>query len=199
MATPLQWQDFEHRCSSLLSKLNDEDFLANKGLGNEAGIFTFCYEPSLELAARDFFRRTVADSRAGKLGSGDIRANVIERNLYDTLLSIAESKRVLDRLPGQEMKRGSDGVLKQIQRIATPEAYVETFDWEPHRLGDVLLITGVGEAFPFVRVHNVLNNMQSTFRDVPVVVAYPGSFDGGSLSLYGRLKDGNYYRAFDLI
>lgn len=199
MATPLQRQDFEHRCSSLLSKLNDEDFLANKGLGNEAGIFTFCYEPSLELAARDFFRRTVADSRAGKLGSGDIRANVIERNLYDTLLSIAESKRVLDRLPGQEMKRGSDGVLKQIQRIATPEAYVEAFDWEPHRLGDVLLITGVGEAFPFVRVHNVLNNMQSTFRDVPVVVAYPGSFDGGSLSLYGRLKDGNYYRAFDLI
>lgn len=199
MATPLQRQDFEHRCSSLLSKLNDEDFLANKGLGNEAGIFTFCYEPSLELAARDFFRRTVADSRAGKLGSGDIRANVIERNLYDTLLSIAESKRVLDRLPGQETKRGCDGVLKQIQRIATPEAYVEAFDWEPHRLGDVLLITGVGEAFPFVRVHNVLNNMQSTFRDVPVVVAYPGSFDGGSLSLYGRLKDGNYYRAFDLI
>ena len=50
-----------------------------------------------------------------------------------------------------------------------------------------------------MRVHNVLNNMQSAFRDVPVIVAYPGAFDGGSLSLYGKLKDGNYYRAFDLL
>lgn len=199
MATPMQKQDFERRCKSLVSKLNDADFLANKGLGNEAGIFTFCYDPTLELAARDFFRRVVADSRGGKYGSDDVRANVVERNLYNVLLSIAESKRVLDRLPSQEEKRGSKGLLKQVQRIATPEAYVEAIDWSPHAPGDVLLITGVGEAFPFVRVHNVLNNMQSTFRDVPVIVAYPGTFDGGSLSLYGKLKDGNYYRAFDLI
>ena len=199
MATPMQKEDFERRCKSLASKLNDADFLANKGLGNEAGIFTFCYDPTLEPAARDFFRRVVSDSRGGKYGSGGVRANVVERNLYDVLLSIAESKRVLDRLPGQEEKRGSEGLLKQVQRIATPEAYVEAIDWSPHAPGDVLLITGVGEAFPFVRVHNVLNNMQSAFRDVPVVVAYPGTFDGRSLSLYGKLKDGNYYRAFDLI
>lgn len=199
MATLMQKEDFERRCKSLVSKLNDADFLANKGLGNEAGIFTFCYDPTLESAARDFFRRVVSDSRSGKYGSGDVRANVVERNLYDVLLSIAESKRVLDRLPGQEQKRGSEGLLKQVQRIATPEAYVEAIDWSPHSLGDVLLITGVGEAFPFVRVHNVLNNMQSAFRDVPVIVTYPGTFDGGSLSLFGKLKDGNYYRAFDLI
>lgn len=199
MTTPMQRQDFDRRCESFAAKLNDADFLANKGLGNEAGIFTFCYDPSLESAARDFFRRVIADSKAGKFGSGDIRANVVERNLYDILLSIAESKRILDRLPEQERKRGSDGLLKQVQRIATPEAYVATLDWSPHNLGDVLLITGVGEAYPFIRVHNVLNNMQSAFRDMPVVVAYPGTFDGGSLSLYGKLKDGNYYRAFDLI
>lgn len=199
MTTPMQRQDFDHRCESFVAKLNDADFLANKGLGNEAGIFTFCYDPTLESAARDFFRRVIADSKAGKFGAGDVRANVVERNLYDILLSIAESKRILDRLPAQERKRGSDGLLKQVQRIATPEAYVAALDWSPHEPGDVLLITGVGEAFPFVRVHNVLNNMQSTFRDIPVVVAYPGSFDGGTLSLYGKLKDGNYYRAFDLI
>ena len=199
MATPMQKEDFERRCRSLVAKLNDADFLANKGLGNEAGIFTFCYDPTLELAARDFFRRIVDDSLNGKYGSGGVRANVVERNLYDVLLSIAESKRVLDRLPGQEEKRGSEGLLKQVQRIASPEAYVEAIDWSPHVPGDVLLITGVGEAFPFVRVHNVLNHMQSAFWDVPVVVAYPGTFDGGSLSLYGKLKDGNYYRAFDLI
>lgn len=199
MATPLQKEDFKNRCARLRERLNDADFLANKGLGNEAGIFTFCYDPTLELEARDYFRRLVADSEAGKLGSGGVKARIHERNLYDVLLQICESKRILDKLPTQEEKRGKDGLLKQIQRIATPEAYVAAMDWQPHEPGDVVLITGVGEVYPFMRVHNVLNNMQSTFRDVPVVVAYPGTYDGGSLSLFGKLADGNYYRAFDLI
>lgn len=199
MATPLQRQDFKKRCTALRERLCDADFLANKGLGNEAGIFTFCYEPTLELEARDYFERLENDAALGKLGAGDVRAHIVERNLYDVFLSIAEAKRILDRLPEQEAKRGADGLLKQIQRIATPEAFVSAMDWPDHAPGDVLLITGVGEVYPFMRVHNVLNNMQAAFRDVPVVVAYPGAFDGGSLSLFGKLKDGNYYRAFDLI
>ena len=199
MATPLQQQDFERRCTALRERLNDGDFLANKGLGTEAGIFTFCYDPTLELEARDYFKRLIADADLGKLGKGDTRANIIERNLYDVLTTIAEAKRVLEKLPAQEAKRGKDGLLKQIQRIATPEAFVAAMDWHPHKSGDVLLITGVGEVYPFMRVHNILNNMHSVMRDVPVVVAYPGTYDGGSLSLFGKLKDGNYYRAFDLI
>lgn len=199
MATPLQKEDFKNRCARLRERLADADFLANKGLGNEAGIFTFCYDPTLELEARDYFRRLVADSQAGKLGAGDVKARIHERNLYDILLQICEGKRILEKLPAQEEKRGRDGLLKQVQRIATPEAYVAAMDWQPHEPGDVVLITGVGEVYPFMRVHNVLNNMQSAFRDVPVVVAYPGTYDGGSLSLFGKLADGNYYRAFDLI
>ena len=199
MATPKQREDFEKRCAELRRRLSDEDFLSNKGLGNEAGIFTFCYDPTLEIEARDYFARLGADAKAGKIGSGAIRANVITCNLYDILLSIAEDKRILGKLAEQEERRGQDGLLKQIQRIATAEAFVSKMDWRPHAPGDVLLITGVGEVYPFMRVHNILNNMQSTMRDVPVVVAYPGTYDGGSLSLFGKLDDGNYYRAFDLI
>lgn len=199
MAAPRQRKDFEKRCESLRMRLNDPDFLANKGLGNEAGIFTFCYDPTLELEARDFFRRLEESSQAYKLGTSEVKANLIERNLYDLLLGIVDKKDILKKIPMQEQKRGSDGLLKQLQRIVPPEAYVEAIDWNPHQLGDVLLITGVGESYPFIRVHNILNNMQSLFRDVPVVVAYPGTFDGGSLSLFSKLKDGNYYRAFDLI
>lgn len=199
MATPMQMEYFRKRCARLRERLSDADFLANKGLGNEAGIFTFCYDPTLELEARDYFKRLIADANAGKLGAGNVRVCIHECNLYDILLQICEGKRILDRLPVQEEKRGSDGLLKQLQRIATPEAYVAAMDWQPHEAGDVVLITGVGEVYPFMRVHNVLNNMQAAFRDVPIVVAYPGTYDGGSLSLFGKLADGNYYRAFDLI
>ena len=199
MATPMQRKDFQTRCARLRERLCDSEFLANKGLGNEAGIFTFCYDPTLELEARDFFGRLVSDAKNGQFRANDVHATVHERNLYDLLLRICEDKRILDRLPKQEEKRGQSAMLRQLQRIATPEAFVPTMDWSPHKLGDVLLITGVGEVYPFVRVHTILNNMQSAFRDVPVVVAYPGVYDGRSLSLFGRLKDGHYYRAFDLI
>lgn len=199
MATPLQQNDFQKRCESLRARLCDADFLANKGLGNEAGIFTFCYDPTLEFEARSFFKVLVVEADAGRLGTESVRTRIRERNLYDALLDIAEGKRILDRLPSQEEKRGKESLLKQIQRIATPEAFVATMDWRPHVPGDVLLITGVGEVYPFMRAHNILNNMQSAFRDVPVVLAYPGAYDGGSLSLFGKLSDGNYYRAFDLL
>lgn len=140
-----------------------------------------------------------AEAKAGKLGTESVRTRVVERNLYDLLLHIAEEKRILEKLPAQEQRRGQGGLLRQIQRIATPEAFVAAMDWQPHEPGDVLLITGIGEVYPFMRAHNILNNMQSAFRDVPVVLAYPGVYDGGSLSLFGKLSDGNYYRAFDLI
>lgn len=179
--------------------MGDADFLANKGLGNEAGIYLFCYDPTLEMRARAFFERLEADCEMGKLGVGETRARLHVRNLYDVFLQIADGKRILDKLPEQERRRGQDGLLKQIKRVATPERYVQQMDWRPHEPGDVLLVCGVGEVYPFVRAHDVLNNMQVAMRDVPVVLAYPGTFDGGSLSLFGKLHDGNYYRAFDLV
>ena len=37
------------------------------------------------------------------------------------------------------------------------------------------------------------------FSDVPIVMFYPGEFNGQSLSLFNKFHDGNYYRAFNLI
>ena len=61
------------------------------------------------------------------------------------------------------------------------------------------MITGVGEVFPFIRVHDLLNAMQPEFPDVPILVFYPGSFDGRSMQLFNRLGKDSYYRAFSII
>ena len=63
----------------------------------------------------------------------------------------------------------------------------------------VVFLTGVGKAFPFVRAHNVMNNLHQVLDSVPVVMFYPGTWNGESLSLFGTITDGNYYRAFPLI
>ena len=68
-----------------------------------------------------------------------------------------------------------------------------------HAKGDVLMLTGVGEVFPFVRIHNLLEALQPYFSDIPIVVMYPGEFDGYHVKLFNRLRINDYYRAFSEI
>ena len=68
---------------------------------------------------------------------------------------------------------------------------------------DVLFLSGVGEVFPYVRSHNVLNNLQRVAKDQPTVLFFPGEYthsleQGASLDLFGRLHDDKYYRAFNI-
>jgi len=68
---------------------------------------------------------------------------------------------------------------------------------------DVLFLSGVGEVFPYIRSHNVLNNLQSTAKDKPTVMFFPGEYrhsleQGASLELFGLLHDDKYYRAFNI-
>lgn len=186
-------EDFEGRCEALKSRLRQDDFLNNRGLGNEVGIYTFCYDPTLEPQAQAFF---------GKLASDETlpcRVRIV--NLYDVLLGICEAKKIMAGIPAMEQKKGSEELKEQLKKIATPGAFVKAMAADPAQPGDVVVIAGVGEVYPFMRVHNILDNIQQEgiYEGVPVIVAYPGRFDGQTLSLFGRLTDGNYYRAFDLI
>ena len=68
---------------------------------------------------------------------------------------------------------------------------------------EVLFLSGVGEVFPYIRSHNVLNNLQSTAKEKPTVMFFPGAYthsleSGASLDLFARLHDDKYYRAFNI-
>ena len=69
---------------------------------------------------------------------------------------------------------------------------------------DVIFIPGVGEVYPYIRSHNVLNNLQSTAKDHPTLMFFPGRYThalatGASLDLFGILHDDKYYRAFNIL
>lgn len=179
----------------LRERLANEDFLNNRGLANEVGFYVLPYDPSRELEVR---RRT-AELVAESWGPGS-PFRLVERNLWQVFLQICESKKILGKIPALEARRGSDALLSRMQKIATPAVFARTMDYEPHERGrDVLLVTGVGEVYPFVRAHAVLECAQSVFEDVPVVLLYPGRYDGQRLHLFDRIDDGNYYRAFSIL
>ena len=64
---------------------------------------------------------------------------------------------------------------------------------------DLVLVSGVGNAYPLLRSHNLLNNLHSLMGDTPLVMFYPGIYTGQGLRLFGKLKETNYYRAFQLV
>src|SRR5947209_15608347 len=59
----------------------------------------------------------------------------------------------------------------------------------------LVIVTGIGTAWPLPRTLSLLNNLQPVMGNTPLVVFYPGRYDGQSLSLFGKLKNHNYYRA----
>jgi hypothetical protein len=183
--------DIKQELDRIKGRISDANFLANKGLSNEVGIHVFKYAPQHELIVRDYIERLV------NAPSGNYR--VIERDMYKILLEILDEKRVLGTVPSMEAKKGKDYLLTQLQKIATPDAFLDKMKYEPHQHGDVLFLTGVGKVYPFMRSHKMLDSMQQVFSDVPIVMFYPGEFNGQSLILFDKFHDGNYYRAFNLL
>jgi hypothetical protein len=171
--------------------MQDKDFLANKGLGNEVGIYVFHYPPEEAPLVEEHFRLLAQDKTAG--------FRLIERDLYEIFLKILEEKKILGSVGALEQKKGKDFLLAQLQKIATPDAFLAHMQYSPHTPGDILLLTGVGAVYPFMRSHIILNSMQHLFADIPVVMLYPGTFNGQDLDLFGKFLDGHYYRAFDLL
>ena len=183
--------DIMSRLNKASDRLSEEAFLSNKGLSNEVGIHIFCYDPKDELIVREYFDKLKAKT--------DVPYRLIECDLYKIFLEMCEDKHILKSIPGMEEKKGKDYLLEQLQKVATPDAFVAKMDYEPHKYGDILLITGVGKVYPFMRSHKILDNIQHVFADIPVLMLYPGTFDGQDLSLFGQFLDGHYYRAFNLL
>jgi len=183
--------DIRQQLDRIKARISDANFLANKGLSNEVGIHVFTYSPQQELIVRNYIARLVDTA------CDDFR--IIELDMYKILLEILTEKRVLGIAPELEEKRGKGYLLAQLQKVATQEAFLAKMRYAPHKRGDVLFLTGIGKVHPFMRAHKMLDSMQQEFADVPIVMFYPGEFNGQSLILFDKFHDGNYYRAFNLL
>lgn len=171
--------------------VQNTDFLQGKGLSNEINIRIFCYEPEDEMSVRHFVKKIKDDKT--------LNCNLIEFNLYEVFISICDDKRITRMIPKMEKSKGKEKLLKELQNILTSATFVERIKYEPHNIGDVLVLTGIGEVFPFMRIHSLLESLQPYFADIPILVFYPGVFDGHQVKLFNRLKPNNYYRAFNVI
>lgn len=185
--------NIKSRLDKIIPKIREEKFIEGRGLGNEISFYVFDYEPEHELLVRDYIPHIMKEF--SHEGSG---RRLIEFDLYKMLIEIAKEKRIFDRIPQMEEKQGKEALFKAMANFAKPEIFLQKIK-EELGVHNVVLITGVGKVYPFVRSHNILNNLQEVLDKTPVIMFFPGKYDGLSLRLFDRFKDDNYYRAFRLV
>lgn len=187
------------RLDHLLTVISSERFLTKQGLGNEVPFFICPFAPA------DAFE-VAEDVQLLSKKLQNLGRTALHIDLYDLSLSLLEERGILDEVLAIEAGHSKSEIRDLLQGVLDPEEHLipkigAMIAGIPH---DVIFITGVGEVYPYIRSHNVLNNLQSTAKDRPTVMFFPGSYThalatGASLDLFGLLHDDKYYRAFNIM
>ncbi|HHU54034.1 MAG TPA: DUF1788 domain-containing protein [Clostridiaceae bacterium] len=172
-------------------------FRENKGLGNEVGYYIFDYPPEQELEVRE---RIKYIERKNRNSYDDFKIVVFD--LYDIIIDILQEKNYLEKCYQFEQKNGFDRITRAVTnmlRLTSTDGLIINHirDNTPEKA--VVFIVGIGKCYPIIRSHTLLNNLHQVIDHVPVVMFYPGNYDGQELVLFGKIKDDNYYRAFKLV
>lgn len=172
-------------------------FRENKGLGNEVGYYIFDYPAEQELLVRE---RIAYLKRKNEQSQDEYR--IVEFDLYNIIIDILQQKGYLEKCCEFEQKRGFERITKAVGnmlRITAKDSMIVKYIEENTPEKAIVFLTGIGKCYPILRAHTVLNNLHQVIDHVPVVMFYPGKYDGQELVLFSEIKDDNYYRAFRLV
>jgi len=191
-------QTIQEKFQHLLAVVSSERFLKKQGIGNEVPFFICPYNPSDANEVERSLKKLVT-----KLEQTGIR--ILNVNIYDMSIELLKEREIWDRVLSVEESVSKAEFQELMQGVLDPESHlvpaiakkIESAEY------DVMFLSGVGEVYPYIRSHNVLNNLQSTAKDKPTVMFFPGTYThsletGASLDLFGKLHDDKYYRAFNI-
>jgi len=183
----------------LFAVLSGDRFLKMEGLSNEVPFFIYPYEPEHALAVAKAKKRV-----KNRLASKGIE--VREINLYDLSVDVLKERGDWDEVLEVESDLDKAEFTEMLQSMLNPQQHLAPAIRERLADGgfDIVFLTGIGEVFPYIRSHNVLNNLQSVVVGKPMLMFFPGRYEqsdtlGSSLVLFGRLKDDQYYRAKNIL
>ncbi|HOO75387.1 MAG TPA: DUF1788 domain-containing protein [Tepiditoga sp.] len=184
-------KNISQRLNEIKNKITSENFLKNKTLGNEIGFYIFDYDPKDELQVRKHIKLLVNNFSSGQI-------KIKEFNLYKMLIEMLIEENILQDSFKMEKDGGESELFEAITTFANPDEFIKKIKAEKNGYS-VIFITGVGEIYPFLRSHIILNKLHPIIENIPVVLFFPGEYNKRELNLFNKLKDDNYYRAFPLV
>ncbi len=188
----------KERYDHLLKVMKSDKFLKKLGLNNEVPFFICEYAPKEE----DHFFKLISQLERSLKTDG---IQVLSIDIYDLTVKLLQKEDLWSRIVKQETSFDKKELKELLQGVLDPEKYLvpaiaQVMEERPF---DILFLKGFGQVYPYLRTHNILENLQSTAQDKPTVIFFPGAYvhsveKGASLSLFGLIDNDKYYRAFNI-
>lgn len=187
---------FEERLNQILPRITSRDFLDSKGLGNEIGFWIFDYPAEREIEVRDFVSGTVLPALSRQVPA--VQAACID--LLDLVTGLLEERKLLDKAMDMQLAKGDDNTLAALRSVLKEDKIAQKIAVQ-HDIAnlDLLVLTGVGAVYPMLRTHTLLSALHPIMGNTPLLMFFPGRYDGHSLRLFNTLAEDHYYRAFRLV
>lgn len=180
------------RLDELTNKLNSDEFKKSYGLGNEVDFHVFDYDPEDEYLVRNHLKYLQSKHEL----------NIKVFDIYEIIIEILKEKGFLEKCFDYEKQKGTkyvNSIISKTLGISTANDQIVKRIKENINVSDIIFITGIGKSYSIVRGHTILNNLHSIVTSNPLIMLYPGSYDGQSFRLFNKLNNDNYYRAFQFI
>ncbi len=186
-------ENISKKFEDLCYKIKDKHFLEMRSLGGEIPFYITSYNPRQQIEVEkniNFLKKNLETSGI----------DILEINLYKLCLEILEEQEILNSVFEMEQSMPKENLFSSLQGILDIENTIVPVIHKKLEENSckVVFITGISAIYPYVRAHNILNNIQSVIKKIPMLFFFPGEYDSLSLKLFGLLKDNNYYRAFNL-
>jgi hypothetical protein len=176
----------------LFNNLQKDSFLSMSALGGEIPFYIVPYNPEQE---NDVNQKTKQlKDRLSRKG-----ISVFEINLFELSISMLEERGILEKVIEKEKDLSKSKLFQTLQGVLDSETKLipRIKEMASKNPSQILFLTGIGQVFPFIRSHTILNNLQNYMKDRPTVMFFPGTYEK-ELSLFAIVEDDNYYRAFNL-
>ena len=189
--------DYNERYKYLMELLADNKFIQKKYVGAEIPNY-ICAFPPEEVSSYNDMAQNLAKNLTRK------GRKVLLLNVYEIMIEMLKDSGDFEdyleepSLTHKNIMEDFEGVLDNDTEFAPKVASIIN-----ESAPDLVLMNGIGEAYPFIRIHTLLEKLPTLLkRLVPIVVFYPGNYDkvtgSSALQLFGKLEHKNYYRAFNI-
>ena len=187
---------FEERLNQILPRLVSPDVLSNQGAGGEIGFWIFDYPPEEEMAMRAWLADVIEPGLRKQVPA--VRFQTVD--LFQLVVDLLDERKLFDKACEMRANKGDAAVLASLRSVLKEDRLAArmTEKLDVTQL-DLLIVKGVGAVYPLLRTHTLLSALHPHMRNTPLLMLYPGTYNGQSLSLFNTLSDDNYYRAFRLV
>ncbi len=181
------------RLNEMTKKISSKELFESRGLGNEINFHIFDYDPEDEYIIREYLENYLLKKE---------KINIKVFDIYDIIIKEIREKGFLEKTFEYEKKKGTkyvNSIIRKTLAISSKGDLIVKYIREHIEEDKIIILTGLGKCYEIVRGHTILNNLHSVVTNNPLIMFYPGCYDGQSLKLFNRLENDSYYRAFQLV